>query len=573
MQAEQDELKNLAGRARPTGLLDVLPCILVLGIVLAVTGYYLAIPARELAINHEDDSQYYTKIAHNFAAGHPFTFDRIGRTNGFHPLWMLCSTALAVFEPHPLAFQKLYFGCEYLIFLACTAFLYAVAMRITGKNRLISAAAALYFGLDEYFHATILNGLETPQFVLMCLICLLAFMRSGDSTLTSAARAFGLGLLLSLLVLARLDGGLIAATAITVAFLIARRATLSIGQISAILAGVILPTALYAWLSYSYCGSVLPVSGLAKVARIQSPSEPWPIATIDFTTLYNWHAYYPERLANALQLDGWLGELDRLGRSYYISRASMILFSAFISLSVYGVFLRLCWSQRRVAPRSGIVLVAFALSAAITVAFNKALNRNGVIPYWYPVSFSLAQLLMIAGMLSRLQSKVRGATSTIIALAALLAALYPFLGIHQNREAGLRTNVRYAHWYDTALWIRDNTPTDTVASAYNAGIIGSFSERSVINLDGVVNTHAFLRDVASWEQKDSPEYKLRLIDFLVKNRVRYFADELPGGDVEYWPKFFESPGQSFALKQVYRTPSTIPGHAAVFEIVGVDATR
>jgi len=36
-----------------------------------------------------DDAYYYFKVAQNVSEGHGFTFDQIGRTNGFHPLWML----------------------------------------------------------------------------------------------------------------------------------------------------------------------------------------------------------------------------------------------------------------------------------------------------------------------------------------------------------------------------------------------------------------------------------------------------------------------------------------------------
>ena len=36
-----------------------------------------------------DDAYYYFKVAQNISEGHGSTFDRINRTNGYHPLWML----------------------------------------------------------------------------------------------------------------------------------------------------------------------------------------------------------------------------------------------------------------------------------------------------------------------------------------------------------------------------------------------------------------------------------------------------------------------------------------------------
>ena len=36
--------------------------------------------------------------------------------------------------------------------------------------------------------------------------------------------------------------------------------------------------------------------------------------------------------------------------------------------------------------------------------------------------------------------------------------------------------------------MRDNTPADTVIASWDAGVIGYFSDRPVVNLDGVVNS-------------------------------------------------------------------------------------
>jgi len=41
--------------------------------------------------------------------------------------------------------------------------------------------------------------------------------------------------------------------------------------------------------------------------------------------------------------------------------------------------------------------------------------------------------------------------------------------------------------YQTAKWIDENLPEDIVVASYNAGVIGYFSNRSTINLDGLIN--------------------------------------------------------------------------------------
>ena len=39
-----------------------------------------------------------------------------------------------------------------------------------------------------------------------------------------------------------------------------------------------------------------------------------------------------------------------------------------------------------------------------------------------------------------------------------------------------------------ALWVRENTPAGTAIASWDAGVIGYFSDRPVVNLDGVVNS-------------------------------------------------------------------------------------
>ena len=45
--------------------------------------------------------------------------------------------------------------------------------------------------------------------------------------------------------------------------------------------------------------------------------------------------------------------------------------------------------------------------------------------------------------------------------------------------------------FEAALWLEANTGEEARIGSYNAGIIGYFSERTVINLDGVVNEDAY----------------------------------------------------------------------------------
>jgi hypothetical protein len=83
---------------------------------------------------------------------------------------------------------------------------------------------------------------------------------------------------------------------------------------------------------------------------------------------------------------------------------------------------------------------------------------------------------------------------------------------------------QYKTWYDDALWLRDNTDPSAVVAAFNAGIIGFYSERTVINLDGKVNSLAYYRTVVRARKERPAERERILLEYLKENHVEYVAD-------------------------------------------------
>ncbi len=64
-----------------------------------------------------------------------------------------------------------------------------------------------------------------------------------------------------------------------------------------------------------------------------------------------------------------------------------------------------------------------------------------------------------------------------------------------------------------ALWLRDNTPRDAVVGSWNAGIISYYSQRRVVNLDGLVN---------SWDYFQRAQYDL--CRYWEENGIAFVAD-------------------------------------------------
>jgi hypothetical protein len=78
------------------------------------------------------------------------------------------------------------------------------------------------------------------------------------------------------------------------------------------------------------------------------------------------------------------------------------------------------------------------------------------------------------------------------------------------------TSKLYATRYNAALWIAENSPPGTVFASWNAGQLGFFSNRSFINLDGLINNVDYYERVLRGS--------VPLADYLAENKVEYIVD-------------------------------------------------
>jgi len=112
---------------------------------------------------------------------------------------------------------------------------------------------------------------------------------------------------------------------------------------------------------------------------------------------------------------------------------------------------------------------------------------------------------------------------------------------------------------DAARWLRDNTKDDDAAAAFNAGIIGYYSGRRVVNLDGAVNNAAY----AALRRKD-------LWGLMRRANVRHYLDFEPRTTAEFAP-FFGDPKDAkreLLLNSLGRPETAWDGsHIAVVRIV------
>lgn len=218
-----------------------------------------------------DDFFYYLKVALNLSHGSGSTFNGIVATNGYHPLWLLLLSGFTWFTTAPQ---------HVLAFLASTIFLatlatYFLARRLivaTGVNLLTASGLAAYIAF--YSIRLFYTGMEIILAIPLVLLFLLVAQRA-DYWSCGVRQSAVLGLVISAMVLARLDTALLMAL-VVLGLILHRETRALIGrqQMAGLSLGL-LPVFLYFISNRVIFHVWMPVSGMAKQLKFNHlPSSP-----------------------------------------------------------------------------------------------------------------------------------------------------------------------------------------------------------------------------------------------------------------------------------------------------------
>ena len=252
-------------------LVNILTAFLFLGIVVALARPFFSHDPWLIFV--QDDFLYYLKVAQNIAHGRGSTFNGIVPTNGYQPLWELCLVVLSRFTENP----RLILG-----FLALSDFIAAIAvfflarrlLRTAGVRPLlvfVFAAWTTLYSMTLFFY-----GMEVTLTVpiMLGVVCLLLNL---DWLTRTPLHTFLLGLLLSAMVLSRIDTLIFGALLLAGILLTPSLRTLITPKLALGAALGLLPIALYLLMNHALFQTWLPISGAAKqlkLSRMPSP-EPW----------------------------------------------------------------------------------------------------------------------------------------------------------------------------------------------------------------------------------------------------------------------------------------------------------
>lgn len=480
-----------------------------------------------------DDSFYYFQIAKNAAAGNGVSFDGVEPANGFHPLWFLLLLPIYyIFGGSPALPVHFALALEGLLDVGAGILIYSVVVSLT-ENRLagVLGTAAYLLNPSVIFHSV--NGLETGLTLFCFCLYFWYYLRMLKREEFSAREILTLGVLSGLLMLARTDNFII--VGVTYAHLVFVRKLI---KRPAVVAGsVVLAAVMVApWLIWNALtfGTIMQSSAGAYGIVARGNLEAGGYTSMDIFKL---------RVSDTLKLFIWTIPTDVFGWGKLLG----ILAGLALGLSLAD-------GSRAARAWTAAKLACVPLVAVLALLITHSLIR-GTIKSWY-----LMPAAAVAGMfLGILCGAFDPASLLATARGRIALALVTVVVLSGFAYNGLTAWSRGMFaWQSEQLmaaeWLKKNTDEDAVVGSFNAGIIGYMSERTVVNLDGLVNNAVvpFLERRRLWDY-----IKERDIDYLVDSDYSILKDYRdfygPDWDVRghlAWVTAIDDPSVSWAGSNV-----------------------
>jgi hypothetical protein len=406
-----------------------------------------------------DDAFYYYKTALNLRHGLGSTFDGINLTNGYHPLWMAVCVVLAFLTDAQVPYL-------YLVWIVTLLLVGLVSLQLYWMFRpaLGQAWALLLILLVNWQWITaigLFTGLETPLYLVL-IFALVEYVTRID--LVQTRHAVLLGILAGLAFLARTDFILLLPVFVLVAaYKLWKTPHWRRQAILAVLPFALLVLPYLAW-NIALTGHVQQISGAVKNLEVERSGRTWGTVLATFRD-------YGSFLESTIVP--------------YISQTWIVWPVRVIMLILVVLSLRQILTSIRGDLRL-MLLIACAISelAYYGVAYGSSKLR----PWHLILPYIVAQLLFVWCMhVWRDRWKSLGNAM----LTVLLTAIVCFAVVATIPSFGFKTqgtlNTGRFYYDEAARWLRENTEPDATIGVWNAGYVGYFSDRRVVNLDGLIN--------------------------------------------------------------------------------------
>lgn len=424
-----------------------------------------------------DDTYYYLQTAWNTRHLGFVTFDGINSTNGVQFLWFSILYGLAFLTDDKSAFL----GIASTVAVALTCVPYAVMWRWSGgtwkshSSLLAVFMAVVWFLICAYRPNQYLVGLESPLHASIIWLTIAQYIRIHTQLSAGSVRSSSVLFFVTLLVMntwTRLDSFGLSASFLGLLLVTvhgplnpspSRPSQAPFLPVRTYVAGglVIAVGAATLFGFFQLAGdSLLPVSALVKGHQVDR---------LSLGAFYNWSlVLFPLRIQGA-------NLLNVLG--------IVMMFASIAAL----LRMRIAAGQH---DRAAFRFVAVALAVSVVIHSIVTFGMFRYYYFWY-LSASFVYWTIVSALFSA-DVIMRKAWSHRAAATAGFVAALSIVCVWWLREP---SNNLAATRYEASKWIDANLEKDAVLGSFNAGQIGFFSNRSVVNLDGLINHVSYFENV------------------------------------------------------------------------------
>jgi len=421
-----------------------------------------------------DDAFYYFKIALNFSNSGIFSFDNISATNGFQPLWQILIIPLFYFiKLTPEDYTKTILSVQLFICFVSIFLLILKLKKSFTRQTIILVFSFFSLKLIENY----IQGMETCLLLFLYVVLFCYIYNNKNELPFIHIKYFIVGFLISLIVLARLDQ-IFLLLSFSIYLLIYNNNEWKSRFINILhlFAGFLPLFIAYILVNYIYFHEIMPVSGVLKYN--------FSFASLDLTDIYN--------------------KTDKVSLLCLLLSVGFILFYK--------------------KSRSGFVLhsVIFILSISTFLHFvyTSLFMKWGIYNWQFSIYYFVG-LLILLECYEYLNKKLTNSIGRFIFIILLLIICFRGINEFCKRESVNYDNSCNVQSYKASQWAKQNTNKNDIFAINDSGIFSFFSERNVINLDGLVNNYEY-QDILKNNQ---------LNIYLKRNNVNY---------VVCFVKFFEN---------------------------------
>lgn len=394
-----------------------------------------------------DDSWIHLQFARTIYEGTPWEYSPgYPSTGSTSPLWSVILSSLFFFTQDPIQLIWGVYFISSIFYVACTFLVGRLLWSYTQRDH-VSIIGMVGFVMVPRNTWLMLSGMETPLFMFMLLLAIFLLERDGLRI------DIVLGLVCGLAFLSRPEGFLLILVCVPLRFLtLLVQHKMNLRRLgSFLLLGVIAGLIILPWILYCLSVTGLPLPD-TFYAKVHVPTEE------DIATWNYW----------------W---------NFFVLQMPHIAIGAIVGLVLVAKRAPYCW----------LLAVSLTILYRITLPYLSLINNAR---YLVPI-FDLLMVAAIGGLAIIMERvikhnlKVERALSIelLVGVVLILLLIIPITESYLYQADFYGNSVKNINEQQVVIgkWLYENTPEDAVLAIHDAGAIRFFSNRTVIDLAGLVS--------------------------------------------------------------------------------------